>query len=102
MRKLYAMAAAWLLAVSAANAGVVFSEDFATKEAFEAWTLLDVNDDGSTWTFSPDNGSGYNVYYNYNSSNQANDWLFSPSFNLPAGQYLLKFDTQGIELRRDS
>lgn len=95
MRKLYAMAAAWLLAVSAANAGVVFSEDFATKEAFEAWTLLDVNDDGSTWTFSPDNGSGYNVYYNYNSSNQANDWLFSPSFNLPAGQYLLKFDTKG-------
>ena len=95
MRKLYAMAAAWLLAASAANAGVVFSEDFATQEAFDAWTLLDVNDDGSTWTFDPTAESPYKVFYNYNSTNNGDDWLFSPSLTLPAGQYLLKFDTRG-------
>lgn len=95
MRKFGTLAAMGLLAASAASAGVVFSEAFPTQDAFEAWTLLDVNKDGSTWKFDETASTNYNVFYTYNSAFDADDWLFSPELDLPIGQYLLKFDVMG-------
>ncbi len=45
------------------------------------WTILDVNNDGSTWKIS----SGY-ATYSYNQSNAANDWLVYSAIALEAGK----------------
>ena len=44
------------------NAQVLYSTEFATEEDFKAWTVLDVNEDGCTWTFD-DAGTYSKVYY---------------------------------------
>lgn len=50
--------------------------DLSTVDKYHAiddWTVLDANEDGSTWT------AGYNGVCNkYNSQNPADDWLFTP------------------------
>lgn len=69
---------------------IPFSEDFATQEDFNMWTVSDLNG-GSTWTYN-DNSA----YYKYNNENIAgNDWLFSPKLPLKAGtQYEITFDAK--------
>ena len=39
------------ICVLSASAQVLFSTDFATEEDFQAWTVVDANEDGSTWKF---------------------------------------------------
>lgn len=46
---------------------------------FDDITVLDVNNDGSTWT----NYEG-NLRYNYNGSNQADDWVFTAPIEITA------------------
>lgn len=52
------------------------------------WRVLDANSDGSTWK----TGNGFpnstpnSLFYEYNSSNVANDWAFSPGFNMVSGE----------------
>ena len=64
------------------------------------WTNLDNNYDGSTWADNTDmqanllqNSVGKKgKVYTYNSSNAANDWLFSPQISLEGGrQYKISF-----------
>lgn len=45
------------------------------------WTVIDVNEDGSTWSSDSYNG----VYYSYNSSNAADDWAITPPIAGVAG-----------------
>lgn len=45
------------------------------------WTIIDANDDGSSWEYSTYNG----VHYRYNSSNTADDWLITPPVKAKAG-----------------
>ncbi|MBO4488492.1 MAG: choice-of-anchor J domain-containing protein [Bacteroidales bacterium] len=52
------------------------------------WSVVDANEDGST--FSMDPSAGY-AYYTYNSSNAANDYLISPEFVL-TGNEMASFD----------
>ena len=56
----------------------VVSNDFSSSSG---WTILDVNNDGSTWKIS----SGY-ATYSYNQSNAANDWLVYSAIALEAGK----------------
>lgn len=51
------------------------------SECLDHWTILDVNADGSTWSYSSYNG----VNYRYNSSNPADDWLITPPVKAVAG-----------------
>lgn len=49
------------------------------------WTVLDNNNDGSTFTL----GGNYDgAWYLYSSANQADDWLISPEFVLDGNQYV--------------
>lgn len=95
MKKYLLFAAATLLtSVGAVATAPVYTEDFATQEKFDAWKVLDLNQDGSTWEYDA-TGTDYKVFYRYNSANNGDDWLISPKINLNAGQYLCKFDTKG-------
>lgn len=44
----------------------------------DCWTVLDNNNDGSTFEFATDYGY---AYYIYSETNNADDWLISPTFN---------------------
>ncbi len=51
-----------------------FSTEFGSEADFNLWSKYDVNGDGSTWVYDA------KVYYNYNGSNNGDDWLISPQF----------------------
>ena len=59
-----------------------YSNALDSETAFADFGVLDSNSDGSTWNFTSD----YGAYYNYNSSNAADDWLISPAIKLEAGK----------------
>ena len=50
------------------------------------WTIIDNNNDGSTFTFST---GGKYAQYHYNNTNSADDWLISPVLQLTGTEYLL-------------
>lgn len=65
-----------------------FIYDFSGTGFPETWTVLDQNNDGTTWTQK--NGEGV---YNYHRTNKADDWLVTPAFSLEAGKtYRFGFD----------
>ncbi|MGB9664716.1 MAG: hypothetical protein ACPL25_07340, partial [Ignavibacteria bacterium] len=51
------------------------------------WTKENTNGDGNTWNTVAENprSSPNAIKYNFNSSNAANDWFFSPGLSLQAG-----------------
>lgn len=60
------------------------------------WTVVDGNNDESTWKFSSDNTDGERTYYNYNSTNSGDDWLISPAITPDAdGTYIVKYTVKG-------
>lgn len=68
-------------ALSVNAAQVDWSETFDTREAFSAFTVKDVNEDGKTWEYS-----SYNKYARAHYGDlQMDDWLITPSFTLEAG-----------------
>ena len=68
-----------------------YSNTFDTADEQGEFTILDVNGDGSTWSFY-DNA----VRYRYNSTNDADDWLFSPMIKMAAGKkYRFSIDVNG-------
>ena len=56
----------------------------------ECWDILDVNNDGKTFTISTSASTGY-AYYTYSGTNDADDWLISPEFTL-TGNEMASFD----------
>lgn len=97
MKKLFTSVALLGLAATAVAAEPFFSTDFSSIENgdFNHWTVVDVNEDGSTWVYSSD-GVPSRVYYNYNSSNRADDWLISPAIEVPAdGTYVISYEFKG-------
>lgn len=85
------------IAAGISAASPVFTADLsmAEQEDFAAWTVLDNNEDGSTWSYSAD-ASPSRVFYNYNSSNSGDDWLISPAINVPAdGTYVISYSYKG-------
>ncbi|MDD4215423.1 MAG: hypothetical protein PHR81_11500, partial [Bacteroidales bacterium] len=67
-----------------------YTMGFEPTDDMSQWSMPDVNDDGSSWTFpysySTYAHSGDNLaFYEYNSYNPGDDWLFSRCFKLNAG-----------------
>lgn len=79
-----------------ATEGVYFMS-FEEDEDFADWHVEDGNNDGITWGLVQDgqhaNSGEYSfAYFSNQSSVPSNDWLFSPCFNLEAGQtYYISF-----------
>ena len=67
--------------------GVPFSDDFNDTSADRSdWTIIDANNDGSTWVLNQGNYS-----YKYNQANPADDYVVLPAIQLEAGN-LYHFD----------
>lgn len=77
MKKLSVMALLLLLGVATSFADVLFSTSFDTEDEFMQWTQINANNDESTWIFDAEKTPS-KVYYKYDSSNPADDWLISP------------------------
>lgn len=60
-----------------------FVPDFETRNALNGFTVLDNNEDGTTWTHSYFNGF---VSLNYNEEYAADDWLITPPLKLEGGK----------------
>ena len=73
-------------AIDCGNTSIPYDFSFDNEAMFECWTIVDANNDDKTFTYN--NG---NVYYTYNSSSAANDWLISPEFVL-TGNEMGSFD----------
>ena len=58
---------------------VIDDED---EDAFYGWTIIDANEDGTTWD---------GLEYYYSSDNAANDWAISSCITIPAGAYKFSF-----------
>lgn len=83
------------MAAPGAVAADAFFENFATEDAFAAWEHIDVNNDGSTWTYD-NTAEKYKVYYNYSSANDGDDWLISPEITVSkSGSYVLALNIKG-------
>ncbi len=70
---------------------VPWTETFDKASSLNLFTVIDANNDGSTWTWSRFKTKA--VTYSYNSKNAADDWLLTPPISLKAGRkYKLTFD----------
>lgn len=71
-----------------------YCERFDTEESLSAFTIIDHNGDGSTWSYDAGtqedpNGS---AKYSYSEQNGGDDWLISPPIRLEKGRvYTVKF-----------
>jgi hypothetical protein len=67
---------------------------FQTQDEQDAFTIIDANEDESTWDFAYNSDDDWFARYTYNGTFDADDWLVSPAFHFEAGkQYRLTFDT---------
>ena len=57
------------------------------EDALTGWTIIDANDDDTTWEYSDGDG----IEYSYNADNAANDWAISSCITMPAGAYKFSF-----------
>jgi len=68
---------------------VPYYENFDTQAGFDIFTIIDANNDSSTWEYAP---VAQNVFYRYNSVNKADDWLITPAINLyPNTEYTFRY-----------
>lgn len=68
-----------------------YANGFDTTDEWDWFTVIDANDDGSTWGRFDGEAS-----YRYNSDNDADDWLISPAIRLEAGKtYSFSIDAHG-------
>ena len=67
---------------------------FETTEDLSAWSYLDVNNEEDYWGITSEKGIDGTACasYSYNDVNAANDWLFTPCFDMEAGKkYRISF-----------
>ena len=67
------------------QATILTTTFLSTDNGMQGWSVNDANDDDCTWKLSP-NLNGL-VYTDMTSHSQADDWAFSPVFNMTAGQH---------------
>lgn len=71
---------------------VPYTADFANESTFDLFSVIDANEDGTTWkliTYTDyDTGevTGRYAAYTYSSLNDADDWLTTPAVNITAGK----------------
>lgn len=72
-----------------------YSQAFDNEAGFKTFTVIDGNNDGTTWAYDDWN---YQAACNRNSSAGSDDWLVSPVFHLTKGtQYELKFSAKTVQ-----
>lgn len=66
-----------------------YCNTFDSEEDFNAFTILDANNDGRTWKYSANAGAAQSYW---NSTEDNDDWLFSPAIHLKASRsYVFAF-----------
>lgn len=56
---------------------------------FPAWTIVDANNDGHTWTYTnPTESANGRTYYDYSNEKDADDWLISPVISVAKDEYI--------------
>ena len=94
MKKLSLFLIAILCSLSI-SAQELFYTSFQTEEDFQQWTVIDNNADATTWKFDPYGDPSY-VFYNYHSSNPADDWFISPAITpTETGTLAINFTSKG-------
>lgn len=63
-----------------------YSEDWTDRNDFNAYLVVDADNDGNTWMFD-DGTYQYPYLYQKPTSNAPNDWVISPAVRLEAGKY---------------
>lgn len=101
--KFVAAAAAAVFCVNGvAAANTVFSEDFATEDAFNKWSVVDANNDGKSFKFEASDSRPSNVFYGYSAANDADDWLISPAIKIEkAGSYVVRYEFSGSSYKEE-
>ncbi len=89
MRKSFTLFMLMLMAhITFANAAdVILSADFNNGYTTEGWIAHDTNGDGVSWSIT-DQLNGY-VYNGINTTQDANDWLFTPAFEVKTDKHYL-------------
>lgn len=73
----------------------LYTTDFLTEEDFNAWTVIDANEDGTTWKFDSEASTSF-VYYTYSGTNAADDWFISPAITpTETGTVVIRFKVKG-------
>lgn len=62
---------------------VPYEEYFNTEEDFNLFTIVDANNDGSTWEYNATNGV---AYCTFSSMQASDDWLITPEIHLTPGR----------------
>lgn len=62
---------------------VPYLESFGSASSMNEYTIIDSNNDGTTWGYN--SMSGY-VNYNWSMTNAADEWLITPAIHLLAGE----------------
>ena len=65
-----------------ATLNVPYTADLTQPETFDIFTVIDANEDGSTWNWD----DGYHTNYYYDSDNEADDYLVTLPVQLMAGK----------------
>ena len=95
MKRLFTLMTAMCLFTSALFAQVIYTTNFRTEDEFNTWTVIDSNEDATTWTYD-EWGDPFPVFYSYSGANAANDWLISPAITpTETGTVILSFDVKG-------
>ncbi len=80
---------------ASATGETVMTEVFDTQDDFDKWTIINVEEGSTTWTYRTSTGKPMKskcAQILKHSPNAANDWLISPEFTLKAGTvYELSF-----------
>ncbi|MDE6311025.1 MAG: fibronectin type III domain-containing protein [Muribaculaceae bacterium] len=81
--------------VTGASINPPYSQDFDLSNALDLYTIVDANKDNNTWYYSVKSAK-----YRQSTSSSADDYLFTPCFNLSADcSYELSFDGYGTNAR---
>ena len=95
MKRFFTFLAALCLCSFAMMAESLLSTEFKTQEEFSQWTVIDANDDGTTWKFDDWASPSY-VFYGYHSTNAADDWFITPAITpTESGIVAINFAVQG-------
>ena len=77
----------YMMAVNRMNTSeiqpLVLTYDESTETFSNDYTIIDANNDGTTWGYN--SMSGY-VNYNWSMTNAADEWLITPAIHMPAGK----------------
>ena len=71
-------------AIDCNNTTIPYTTNFDNEGSNLCWEIVDANNDGKTFNFNTADGF---AYYQYSSSNVADDWLISPVFTLSGAEF---------------